>query len=271
MVPKTERNVIGNIPASQPSVSLDAVIRDLQDLRKNWISRKEMDAMKARMKKLESENSKLKADLANKEDKRLRYYNLYHENLKEVTEMKTENEALKAEIDMLKNATSEEENRVSEVSNSSFQSAVPVSESGSENEDEIPVAAPMLAICDGNVNSTTKRPRQADVVTDVAVKKPKIITDQPSWKCIVCDKKNVRFNTAGELRAHITTTHPSRTWFCERCPFSSDLKGGLTKHQRQHDANDLKYKGTDQARVCKLCNICYGNDSTLSLHYGMYH
>ena len=72
-IPKTERNVFGNVPAPRASVSLDSVISDLQDLRKNWISKKEMDSLKARLKQVESENLKLKADLANEEDKRLRY------------------------------------------------------------------------------------------------------------------------------------------------------------------------------------------------------
>ena len=48
-------------------------VSDLQNLRKNWISKKEMDSLKARLKQVESENLKLKADLANEEDKRLRY------------------------------------------------------------------------------------------------------------------------------------------------------------------------------------------------------
>ena len=148
MIPKTEQNVFKNIPTSRSAVSLDSVIKDLQDLRKNWISKKEMEIMQAKMKKLESENTKLKTDLATKEEKRLRYYNLYHENLKEVTEMKAENELLKAEIEKMKTPAITEDNQATEVSSSSFQSALPVNDTRSDNEEEVPVAGPLLAICD---------------------------------------------------------------------------------------------------------------------------
>ena len=259
---------------------LTRLICDLQDLRKNWISKKEMDSLKARLKQVEIENLKLKADLDN----------LYHENLKEVSEMKAENENLKAEIRSMKTTTPSVD-RVSEISNSSFQMALPANDTGSDDGesigDEIQVAGPMLAFYDESTNgimedlnsseipkSATKRPHQGNVGATVIAKKPKITPDLPPWKCIVCCTrffKNIRFDTIGELRAHIIEIHPKRSWLCERCPFSSEQKGGLVKHRRLHDANDLKYKGSDQARVCELCNICFGNDVTLSQHYGKYH
>ena len=46
-------------------MSLDSVISDLQDLRKDWISKIEMDSLKPRLKQVEIENLKFKADLAN--------------------------------------------------------------------------------------------------------------------------------------------------------------------------------------------------------------
>ena len=284
MIPKTEENVFKNLPTSRSAVSLDSVIKDLQDLRKNWMSRKEIEAMQAKMKKLENENTKLKTDLATKEEKRLRYYNLYHENLKEVTEMKTENESLKAEIASMKTSTTPEDNQATEVSSSSFQSAFPVDETRSDNEEDLPVAGPMLAICDRNTTapkgsmdsdrfpmSTSKRPRPDDVSAPVFTKRTRIIPDRPCWKCIVCSNNNIRFDTIEELRNHMASCHPSRSWLCERCPFSSEKKSALVKHRGVHEANDMKYRGTGQARFCTLCDICFGPGAAASQHNNMYH
>ena len=54
--PKTE-NVIGNVSSSQPTMSLESFIKDLQDLNKenSLISKNELEAMKTKMKKLETE------------------------------------------------------------------------------------------------------------------------------------------------------------------------------------------------------------------------
>ena len=128
------------------------------------------------------------------------------------------------------------------MSNSSCQSALPVNETGSDDGDEMLVEGPMLSICDKRTNeiredlyssaifkSATKRPHHGNVNATV-VKKPKITTDPPPWKCIVCCTKNIRFDTIGELRAHIIKVHPVRSWFCERRPFSSEQKGGLVTY-----------------------------------------
>ena len=263
MIPKTEQNVIQNVPTSRSAVSLDSVIKDLQDLRKNWISKKEMEIMQAKMKKLESENTKLKTDLSTKEEKRLRYYNLYHENLKEVTEMKAENELLKAEIEKMKTPAITEDNQATEVSSSSFQSALPVNDTRSDNENSNGLSE----------STSTKRPRPDDVLATVATKKTRIIPDQSCWKCVVCSagNNNIRFDTIEQLRNHIALSHPSRSWFCERCPFSSEKRSALVKHQGVHEANDLKHRGTGQARFCTLCDICFGPGAAASQHNNMYH
>ena len=286
MIPKTEQNVFKNVPSSRSAMSLDSVIKDLQNLRKNWISKKEMEVMQAKMKRLESENAKLKTDLATKEEKRLRYYNLYHENLKEVTEMKSENELLKAEINSMKNSAISEENQATDVSTSSFQSALPVNETRSDNEEDIPVPGPVLAICDEETSiptegsnsdgvpqstSTGKRPGPGDVLATVATKKARIIPDRSCWKCVLCSNNNIRFGTIEQLRNHIASSHSSRSWFCERCPFSSENRSGLVRHQAIHEANDLKYRGTGRARFCTLCDICFGPGSAASHHNNMYH
>ena len=285
MIPKTEQNVFKNVPTSRSAVSLDSVIKDLQDLRKNCISTNEMEMMQAKMKKLESENAKLKTDLAIKEEKRLRYYNLYHENLKEVTEMKSENEVLKAEINSMKTSTTSEDNQANEVSSSSFQSALPVNETRSDNEEDIPDAGPALAICDEETNiptegsnsngvpksTSTVRPQSSDVVATVATEEARIIPERSYWKCVLCSNNNIRFGTIEQLRNHIASSHSSRSWFCERCPFSSENRSGLVRHEAIHEANDLKYRGTGQARFCTLCDICFGSGSAASHHNNMYH
>ena len=286
MIPKTEQNISKNVPTSRSAVSLDSVIKDLQDLRKNWISKKEMEVMEAKMKKLENENTKLKTDLATKEDKRLRYYNLYHENLKEVTEMKAEIELLKAEIDSMKTSITSEDNQETEVSSSSFQSALPVNETRSDNEEDTPAADLVLAICDRSANipgnatersssnefpeptSTGKRPLPNDVLGTTAPKKTRIIPDRSCFKCVVCSNS---YDTIEKLRDHIASIHSSRFWFCERCPFSSEKRSALVKHERVHEANDIKYRGTDQARFCTLCDICFSPGAAATQHENMYH
>ena len=63
MIPKTEQNVIVNVPASKPSISFKTVakdfqkaLKDLQHLEKRCVMKKEMEALKAKMKTLEQEN-----------------------------------------------------------------------------------------------------------------------------------------------------------------------------------------------------------------------
>ena len=63
MIPKTEKNVAFNLPVSKAPMSIKSIIKDLQDLDKNLITKNEMDEMKAKMKMLENENSRIKAEL----------------------------------------------------------------------------------------------------------------------------------------------------------------------------------------------------------------
>ena len=123
MSPKTEPSVIGNIPESRSALSIKSIVKDfqkslknLQDLDKSLTTKKELDVMKAKMKMLEDENASLKVDLESKqkinedlqgENSRIRtdfeaaerdrklYYNQYHQNGKEVLELKTEIRRLK--------------------------------------------------------------------------------------------------------------------------------------------------------------------------------
>ena len=113
--PKTEPNVIGNVPCSRHAMSLESFIKDLQDLNKenSLITKKELEAMKTKMKKLEIENAKLRvdlisketdlaaktSDLAVKEEERLFYDRNFQQNVKELAKVKAENKSLKKEIE----------------------------------------------------------------------------------------------------------------------------------------------------------------------------
>ena len=149
MIPKTETNV----PISRPSLSFESIMKDLQDLSENVATKNEVAALEAKMKKLEKENQKVKADLLARdaelkaaEKKRKLYYNLFHENVKVVAELKAENECLKAEIGALKSSWIEE-NKVEEISTSSILSMIPVKETDSHL---IQNQQPPLAICEGS-------------------------------------------------------------------------------------------------------------------------
>merc|ERR1711917_89276 len=106
-----------------------------------------MQAMKSRLKMLEEENSRIKDELQATEADRKLYYNQFHQNVKEVCELKAENETLKAEISSLKMT---EQSNIEVIACSSFQSAIPVNDTRSEDghEDEIQAIAPTLAIKD---------------------------------------------------------------------------------------------------------------------------
>ena len=172
--PKTEQNVIGNVPCSRPAMSLESFIKDLQDLNKEntLITKKELETMKAMMKKLEKENAKLKTDsaakdadlaakdavIAEKEEERLFYDRNFHQNVKELTKIKAENKSLKAEIASLKASSPDEQNN-SECSSSSIQSAIPVNPSKSADEHETTIPAPILAICENNEKTSTSKPK----------------------------------------------------------------------------------------------------------------
>lgn len=113
--PKEEPNSIGCIAYSQPATSLEieSLIKDLEDLKeeKTLVTKKELEAMKTKMYKLENENAKLKADLSSreadlaaknadiveKEEERLFYVENFHQNVKELSKMRAENKSLKKE------------------------------------------------------------------------------------------------------------------------------------------------------------------------------
>ena len=282
MIPKTERNVIVNVPVSRPAASFESIMKDLQDLSKNVATRSEIAALEAKMKKLGKENQKIKADLLAKETelaatekKRKLYYNLFHENVKVVAELKAENESLKAEIEAAKSSATEE-NRVEEISNSSIQSAIPVSETDSDIDDgSTQNLQPPLAICDGNVDDmeqdkprstrpANKRARYCYDDTTLVVKKsrkgsePTIID---SWKCIVC--KINGFTSIDDLRSHMKTSHPERYHHCEVCPFTCSHPSDIIKHNKTHIGHT-----TD---VCPLCDVAFGSVRRLAQHLSLYH
>jgi len=190
MIPKTEQNVIVNVPVSKPSLSFKKVVKDfqkslkdLQHLEKSCVMKQEIEALKAKMKKLEKENGtlkadlqslqalkqqnfKLKADLVAKEENRLLYNNAFDQKVKEMTELNAENESLKTKIISLEGSNEalieeiEQEHRpIQEQSYSSIQSAFPVNDSSTEEEasEEISETAPLLAICDEYDNTDSTR------------------------------------------------------------------------------------------------------------------
>ena len=115
--PKTEQKVNGNVLYSQPAMSLESLIKDLQDKEKILITKKELEAMKTKMNKLEKEKTKLKADLvaktsalAVKEEERLLYDRIFHQNVKELTKITVENKVIKAENKSLKTLTENKRN-----------------------------------------------------------------------------------------------------------------------------------------------------------------
>ena len=314
MIPKTEQNVNVNVPASKSCISFKTVakdfqkaLKDLQHLEKSCVMKQEMEALKAKMKNLEQENRilkvdsesmqalkkenlKLKADLVAKEENRLLYNNAFDLKVKEVAELNAENEALKAKILSLEGSSEplieeiEQADRpIQELTSSSIQSAIPVNDTGSDEEiaQEIPEAAQLLAICDqyDNTYSTRaniaplKRPLPpASVQSASASKKAKIVattadTLQP-WKCIICKS---RYDSIEELRSHIAIDHPSRKHFCARCPFTTTNSGNLAKHEGQHRDQDLKCSDSGKTHKCELCDISYFHNFALTAHINNYH
>ena len=290
--PKTEQNIIGYVPCSRPTMSLESLIKDLQDLNKEktLITKKELEYMKTKMKKLEEENSKLKADLASKEadlaakdadlaekeEERLFYDSNFHKNVKELTKMKAENKSLKMEIGSLKASSAEEEKTAS----SAIQAALPINDARTDDAVEISVESAILAIPGKTGNGSTPKPRATrkrsrlnnDTFTSqTSSKKPKTVSPIPNcdnpWKCFVCN--SVRFESIDELRQHLLHAHPMKSFFCERCSFAADCKENLHIHKRKHDVNDLKY--SDSNIRCKFCDICFDRTSTLSAHIKVYH
>ena len=217
MIPKTEQNVNINVPASKSSISFKTVakdfqkaLKDLQYLEKKCVVKQEMEALIAKMKKLEQENGtlkvelesmqvlkkenlKLKADLVAKEENRLLYNNAFDQKVKEVAELNAENGALKAKIasfegsiEPLIEEIEQADRPIQELTSSSIQSAIPVNDTGSDEEisHEIPEAAQLLAICDQYDNTYPTRANVAPLkrslpstsnLTTSASKKAKIV------------------------------------------------------------------------------------------------
>ena len=284
MMPKTEQNVIGNVPVSRPALSFESIVKDLQDLSKSVATKNDVALLEAKIKKIGKENQKLKADvlaketeLAATEKKRKLYYNLFHENVKVVAELKAENEFLKAEIEASKSNT--EENRVEEISSSSstsIQSAVPVNDTDSDIEENQPHnPQPQLAICNGNDDTEqnksrstgpANKKRQVDDDATLIVKKSrkrKASTIIDSWKCIVC--KTARFQSIADVRSHMRTFHPERKFYCKICPYTCTKDSEYQKHKKVHGhTTDSNYK-------CSLCNIAFGAARSLTQHQNYYH
>ena len=306
MEAKTEQNVIGNVPASRSTLSIKSIvkdfkksIKDLQYLDKDLILKSELEAMKEKQKKLVEENSSLKTDILDHsasteklrdENERLKaeleaterdrmvYYNQYHQNGKEVRKLKTEverlknkNQALEDENEYLKQteplpAPTENANDLQhDRSSSSIASAVPIDDSESDVDEVITNTQPEHAFCETDVGiegqPDAKRPRLELQDTELGV--------ELKWKCMLC--KTLRFKTIEEVRSHTKTSHPERKHFCNTCPYTTYHKLNLKKHLDQHQTNEMKYKGSESAVFCSLCNVTFGTTKRLTLHQNYYH
>ena len=238
-----------------------------------------MPSLQARITKLEIENLKLKTDLARRKDLdyNYRYYDLYSASLKEIAHLKSENASLKAEIEILKTSRTPLETQASEVS--SFEADEFFVKNDFLSDDEQPmIEKPIPAIIEiGSIESTnstdhskskwvTKRPRSDDGYVAIAPKRTKFLFDRPWWRCSVCTQKSSRYESIKELQTHIINSHPKRTLICDRCPYTAVQKKLFEKHQRIHDPNDEKFEGSDQVRVCKLCDAYFETDAALRQH-----
>ena len=95
-------------------------------------------------------------------------------------------------------------------------------------------------------------------------------TIDPSWNCNICHGL-FKFSSQAGLHEHIKETHPTRTWFCERCPFTATKKSGLAKHKKLHFENETKFKNTANAGKCNLCNVWFPPGSASANHNKLYH
>ena len=83
------------------SLSIDSVVKDLNELKKSLIPKNEIEAIKIEKKKLEEENSRMKTELQSLEEDKKLYYNQFHRNVKELNELKSENGSLQEKNDSL--------------------------------------------------------------------------------------------------------------------------------------------------------------------------
>ena len=307
MPPKTEPSVIGNVPESRSALSIKSIVKDfqkslknLQDLDKSLTTKKELDALKAKMKMLEEENASLKVDLKSKqkineklegenakikadfeaaERDRMVYYNQYHQNGKEVLELQTEirrlkdqNQALMDEKNFLKEENeflkqsaidqivNDQAGQFSEASSSSIASAVPVNDSESDVDEVIPNKDD-LAVGEVIENDLDDQPNAKKPRLDLNVD-----TENP-WKCMVC--KVVRFKSIEEVRQHTKTFHPDHKHFCDKCPYTTYHLNNFRGHQKQHNINETKNKGN--AFLCSFCDIILGSKRSLTRHNENFH
>ena len=64
------------------------------------------------------------------------------------------------------------------------------------------------------------------------------VLQKPSpWKCTICSGY---FLTIDYLREHVSQYHPKRTWFCIRCPHSSQSESHTVAHEQDRDACEVK-------------------------------
>ena len=213
---------------------------------------------------------------ATEADRKL-YYNQFHQNVKELNAVKAENQSLKAEISSLKTTD--------EVRCSSFQSAIPVNDSGSDDdsvEGNVDMA-PALAIegvtqpagtsvMEQLVSSGSKRPfTNDDTGSDAKKAKIESIPTLDQWKCSYKPCIETRFTSIKYLRLHFVEFHPERKFMCERCPFSSKDRSNHKVHEQTHLTNDLRLNGVEGATKCALCNVFFMSASNLTTHNKMFH
>ena len=73
---------------AQDSLSIDSVVKDLNELKKGLIPKNEMEAMKIQKEKIEKQNSRMKTEIQAIEEDRKLYYNQFHQNVKELNHLK---------------------------------------------------------------------------------------------------------------------------------------------------------------------------------------
>ena len=274
MIAKTEKNLSSSIPVSKPSFSIKSIIKDLQDLDKSLITKNEMQAMKSKMKMLEEENSRIKAELQATEADRKLYYNQFHQNVKEVCELRAENETLKAEISLFKIT---EQSNIEEISCSSLQSAISVNDTrsndGREKEarsDDLDSFRPPES---GQISSnSSKRSLTNENSSEQDRKKTRIQpTKSKLWKCTTEPCIGNRFDTIEHLRSHIADYHPERKYMCDRCPYSTGNRRDQNRHTQHHVTNELKFHGVEGAKKCSLCDIYFQEGRSQGHHNKKYH
>ena len=276
MIAKTEKNLAANVAVSKPPLSIKSIIKDLQDLDKSLITKNELESMKRKISELELENSRIKNELEATEADRKLYYNQFHQNVKELSAVKAENQSLKAEISALK------------TTDDSFQSAIPINDSGSEidceggNDDITPALAiensdgvnepTGASVTEQLVSPGSKRPfTNDDPGSDAKKAKIESIPTLDQWKCSYKPCIETRFTSIGLLRLHFVEFHPERKFMCERCPYSTKHRSDHKEHERTHFTNDLRLNGVDGATKCALCNVFFMYRSGLTSHNKMFH